>query len=229
MSPWYSRAVGQLVQIPIDQNRGSTTVGRESFEIWMKLAANGSLSEHLGAGKPAWRGYLRDSTRNAALICAIVLRMKYVQGNILLDQNCRGLICDFGLSRMRPAEGEPTGNAGTGLYAGPEKSPAKAPYNEKVDVFTFELLAYEIVEGCPAFRHTRPSKLPALPDSFGPRLQQLIRKCWSRAPDERPSFEDIFNLFKDENWEILPEADAMRVAASVSQVTRLEKSVTSGQ
>jgi serine/threonine protein kinase len=141
--------------------------------------------------------------------------------NILLDANWRGLICDFGLSRMQSAEGPPSWNAVTEMYAAPEQWTPKGRYNEKVDVFTFGLVAFEIITGRPAFDPQR-SRLPDLSQSFSPLMQKVIRRCWSLTPAERPSFDDIFNEFKENRWAILPGADGERIAASVATVTRSE-------
>jgi serine/threonine protein kinase len=142
--------------------------------------------------------------------------------NILLDAHGRGLICDFGLARMQSAEGPPSWNAVTEMYAAPEQLTPKGRYNEKVDVFTFGLVVYEIITRRRPFDHGRSSKLPDLPQSFGPLMQNLIRRCWSLTPSERPSFEDIFNEFKESQWAILAGADGARIAASVAEVTRRE-------
>jgi serine/threonine protein kinase len=83
------------------------------FEIQMKMAVNGSLSDYLADGSqhsPKFPSLLLDPTRRARLICDIVLRMRYIHAhglihrdlkpaNILINEHGRALICDFGMSR----------------------------------------------------------------------------------------------------------------------------------
>jgi serine/threonine protein kinase len=232
----FVREIATLVRLQhpcIVQILGWSRIGSNSFEIWMKLAPNGPLTDHLPGGWREFRGFLRDPTRKSCLICDIVMGMRFVHScgmmhrdlkpaNILLDKNWRGLICDFGLSRMHSAEGPPSWNAGTEMYAAPEQWEPNGTYNEKVDVFTFGLVVYEIITGQRAFGRRRSSRLPDVPQSFGPLMQNMIGRCWSLTPSERPSFEDIFNKFKENHWAILPGADAKTIAASVAEVVRCE-------
>jgi serine/threonine protein kinase len=231
----FVREIAALVRLQhpcIVQIFGWSRVSSNSFEIWMQLAPNGPLTYHLPRGRHVLLGFLRDSTRKARLICDIVIGMRYVHScgmihrdlkpdNILLDANGRGLICDFGLSRMQSAEGLPSGDAGTYQYAAPEQW-RRGRYNEKVDVFSFGLVVYEIITGRRVFERRRSSRLPDLPQSFGRLMQNVIRRCWSSTPSDRPSFADIFNEFKESQWAVLPGADGERIAASVAEVTRSE-------
>jgi hypothetical protein len=236
-SDWnvFVREIGILIKLQhpcVVQILAWSRIAANSFEIWMELAANGPLSHHLGGGRRANLEVMKNPTRQACLICDLVLGMKYVHsrgiihrdlkpGNILLDANWHGLISDFGLSRWRSAEGPASPDTGTAIYLAPEQR-RTGSYTDKVDVFTFGLVAYEIIKGAPAFTRNRSSRLPTLPPSFGPLMQNVIRRCWSETADQRPSFEDIFNEFKAEGWAILPGADAKRIAASVLEVTRRE-------
>jgi serine/threonine protein kinase len=142
--------------------------------------------------------------------------------NILLDADCRGLICDFGASRWTSDEDFPSPHEGTFAYAAPEQWEPKRRYTPKVDVFAFGLIAYEIITGRRVVRSTRSSKMPDVPLTSGPVPQDLIRRCWSLRPSERPSFEAILNEFNRSGWQILPHADVNIIAESVSEVTRLE-------
>jgi hypothetical protein len=51
----------------------------------------------------------------------------------------------------------------------------------------------------------------------------VIAGCWSLTPTRRPSFQDIFDEFRKQRWQILPKVDAKTIAESVSKVNRLEK------
>jgi serine/threonine protein kinase len=208
--------------------------GSNEFGIHMKLATNGSLKDHLAGGKLAHLKVFVDATRQAQLICDIVMGMKHVHScgfihgdlkpaNILVDENWRALICDFGLCRIGSAERARTPDAGTYDYAAPEQWKAETPCTEKVDVFAFGLVAYEIISGELPVKPTMSTEVREPPASFGPLMRHVIFRCWSLDPTRRPSFVDIFNEFKSSGWAILPKADVTKIAASVSEVTTLEE------
>jgi hypothetical protein len=54
-------------------------------------------------------------------------------------------------------------------------------------------------------------------------MESLIGRCWSTEPSERPSFDDIFNEFKECEWAILPGVDSAAVGAYVSEVLDAEQ------
>jgi TPR repeat protein/serine/threonine protein kinase len=214
---------------------GWSRIGSRSFQIWMKLAVNGPIADHFPGGRRAYLGLLRDPTRQACLLCDIVLGMKHVHAcgimhrdlkpaNILLDENWRGLIADFGCSRLLSSirTHPPEWGVGTFAYAAPEQLEAQEWYTEKVDVFSFGLVAYEIVRGVRAYSARAQRTLPELPLTLGPLMQNLIRRCWSLNPAERPSFQDILQEFSASGWAILPHADPKVIEESVLKVIRLE-------
>jgi hypothetical protein len=63
-------------------------------------------------------------------------------------------------------------------------------------------------------RAQRDETRPDIPDSVGLFMQQLIRRCWSKDPSRRPSFQAILDDIFAPCFVILPEADS----AAISQV-----------
>jgi hypothetical protein len=198
------------------------------FGIMMQFASNGALSTHLG---PKGSGLLGDPTRRGSIICDIVLGMRFIHekgfmhrdlkpSNILLDENFRGLISDFGLSRELSATGAPSPDTGTRAYAAPEQLIPGFPYDNKVDVYSFGLIAYEIVTGGFAADRSEAA-LPAV--LFGSVMQSLILRCWSERPSDRPSFAGILNEIERNDFAILPHADRNVIRQSVSKVRGQEQ------
>jgi serine/threonine protein kinase len=204
-------------------------------EIHMEFAENGSLRSLLDSIRERKVSPM-TATRKARIICDIVMGMRYVhrQGiihcdlkppNILLDENWRAKIGDFGVSRPVSAQGPMTGNAATLGYAAPEQIYEEVAHTTKTDVFAFGLVVYEIVSGDRVFGEFEPScrilerlrdrRFPAIPASFGNVLQNLIVRCWAADQRARPSFEQILKIFQVEDFRILPGADAEELRKSV--------------
>jgi serine/threonine protein kinase len=207
------------------------------FEIRMRYAENGSLDKYLPRHRSR-QGRRLDARQRARLICDIVLGMRYVHSrkivhgdlkpaNILLDGNWRGLICDFGMSQTMSAEGLATREVGTGLYAAPEQLQYGTDYTAKVDVFAFGLILYEIIGDVPAFPGYRSALVPTLtiPDEFGLLMQQLIPRCCSLRPGDRPSFSEVFDEFTSCGFAIVPGADVDAIRQEVSDVLKGERGV----
>ena len=127
-------------------------------------------------------------------------------GNIVLDGKYLPKILDFGLVREYSRATPQTYQIGTPNWMAPEVILGE-DYTEKCDVYSFAMILYEMgtkqrpLAGCDgekviylyAKKHYRP-EFPA--ESMITReLRELIERCWSDDPDERPSFREIFKEF----------------------------------
>ena len=132
--------------------------------------------------------------------CGIIHRDLKPQ-NILVDSNFYPKVCDCGLSRCFSM----TGQIGTPLYMSPEMFEDEEHFGPAVDVYAFAILAYEIVTGKEPFaedgkqptfsaiiKNIRNLKRPVFTSSIPDNMKDLIEKCWSQDPKERPSFDEIF-------------------------------------
>lgn len=125
--------------------------------------------------------------------------------NILLDENFFPRICDFGIARFDdPDTSILTKKIGTPNYMAPELITSN-DYSNKVDVYAFAMILYEMAENVKPFQGmsvndifnsvVQSDKRPRFTHNTPPPLQRLIRKCWDRNPDDRPSFAQIFDEF----------------------------------
>lgn len=122
--------------------------------------------------------------------------------NVLIDDGFNVKICDFGLARFKADIGKGTMQySGTPNYMAPELF-QKRPYDEKVDVFAFGNLLWEIVTrevpydglDVPDIRD-KVLKGENLKQPYGTDLKviQLINACRSNDASNRPSFDEVFN------------------------------------
>ncbi|KAK8852708.1 hypothetical protein M9Y10_017697 [Tritrichomonas musculus] len=127
-------------------------------------------------------------------------------GNVLIDDNFHPIITDFGLSKF--VEDVDTKEhsicLGTLKYMSPEIILSEK-YGKSSDVYAFGILMYEVLKQNHPYHElgeiapfvlnnkiiegTRPTITPQIKSSLG----QLMQKCWSGNPGERPTFKEIYN------------------------------------
>jgi serine/threonine protein kinase len=124
--------------------------------------------------------------------------------NLLIDENGRVKVCDFGLSQLKtPGEDLKDGDSakGTPLWMAPEVMQFRA-FNEKSDVYSFGIVLWELLTRQEPFAHhndyqtfryavCKKGERPPMPKHVEPRLKNLIERCWAAEPNDRPSFSDI--------------------------------------
>jgi len=114
--------------------------------------------------------------------------------------------------RSRHAVGMPpqkrvelTGETGSYRYMAPEVF-SHLPYNSKVDVFSFAIVAYEVLSRSRAYAHTHmsgatdeiafavahsPRFRPRVPKRWHPDVAALLDSMWAADPAARPDFDQI--------------------------------------
>eukprot|EP01071_Lankesteria_metandrocarpae_P007252 Lankesteria_metandrocarpae@DN4629_c0_g1_i1.p1 len=196
-----------------------------------KSAANPNGSSAHREPRLTWKQRL-DIARDVAKGCAYlhtarpqVIHRDLKSPNILLSQPvktsadlCQAKITDFGLSRLTlTGEVKTAVAAGTGLWMAPELFDARQPFDEKVDVYSFGVLLFELATFTLPYAHLpdmptrqigklvqnglRPD-LTLLPLDCPPSLQALMTDCWLHVPAQRPSFQDILTSLKTAGTEI---------------------------
>lgn len=192
--------------------------------IITEYAPNGTLrdildEEIMGLSKPGW-----NMTKKLINIYGIANGMKYLHShsilhrdlksnNILLDDNLYPLISDFGLSKITEGCSESliyqsiANLKGTPNYCSPEYLTSLI-FTQASDVYAFGLIVYEIMSGLVPFSNAknlidlfniickkcyRPELTPEIPQAY----KNLIERCWSQNPEERPSFSEIVSELED--------------------------------
>ncbi|XP_042036671.1 probable serine/threonine-protein kinase SIS8 [Salvia splendens] len=126
--------------------------------------------------------------------------------NLLVDKNWVVKVCDFGMSRLQHNTFlSSKSTAGTAEWMAPEVL-RNEPSNEKSDVYSFGVILWELatlrvpwtemnsmqVVGAVGFQD-RHLDIPPMVD---PVVADIIRDCWIRNPQGRPSFAQIIARLK---------------------------------
>ena len=141
--------------------------------------------------------------------------------NILLDNRLFPYISDFGLGRIieKAIEGLPpmTSCAGTPNWMAPEQISTEN-YGFAVDVYSFGMILYELAtcrypfEGLKSheiFNLVSTGRRPELPQNLhGTPLEDLIQRCWDQDPNQRPNFDQIYNMFYMRNVDFPGTSDS---------------------
>ncbi|KAH3744684.1 serine/threonine-protein kinase STY13 [Pelomyxa schiedti] len=119
--------------------------------------------------------------------------------NVLLSDDFKVKIIDFGTSRVIDVDKGMTKQVGTVCYMAPELFKSDH-YTQAIDVYSFAILFWEVLtqkepyENASSFRipvMVSNGERPAIPTDMLPALAELLQTCWSGEPDTRPPFSSI--------------------------------------
>jgi hypothetical protein len=211
-------------------------------EIHLEHASGGSLEHILRDIRQDCRPSFWTNTTIGIVLSGVVLGLRYIHGkgfvhqdlkpsNILISGQHRALIADFGAARSSEVDSTPDGVCGTIQYASPEQLEELVP-TTKTDVFSFGLVVYEVVVGRAVFplnespfsiiRKLRSGYVPPIPDYIFGWVGSLIVQCLSADPAARPSFEDILEMMKRNDFSFLEGVDTFSVRSYVEAVEAWE-------
>nr|GMD15243.1 serine/threonine-protein kinase STY8 [Ipomoea batatas] len=149
---------------------------------------------------------------------AINLAMDIARNVLLVNSSADHLkVGDFGLSKLIRVQNshdvyKMTGETGSYRYMAPEVFKHRR-YDKKVDVYSFAMILYEMLEGDPplsghqpyeAAKHAAEGQRPIFrAKGFIPELKELVEQCWAADMNQRPSFLEILKRL-EKIKEILP-------------------------
>ena len=181
-------------------------------------------------------GELDALQKNRAAV-EVVLAMRYVHkrgfmhrdlkpSNILLSKKRHARVSDFGLARMEDIESSQSKGVGTLRFMAPELladddeneggENGGARYSGKVDVYSFGVVLIYIVTGSyPKFnmRSVVNGVPPKLPADVAAWVRDLILRCLSLAPGSRPSFAEIFEVMKANNYDMFADSRGKKLTS----------------
>ena len=202
----------------------------EPFRIITRFCSGKSLFDRLHRKNQGFS--LLTPTQLTIIAYQVAVGMQYLHSinivhrdlktlNILLDDECNGFVADFGLSGMMKDNQDLCGGVGTPNYTAPEVL-AHQRYGNKVDIYSYGVVLWEIATGKVPYSEmstmaiyeyvvTRGWRL-TIPNDISVILQKLISRCWSRNPSDRPTFDEIVQLFeKDKIY--FPNSDKIDFSA----------------
>nr|UMO80404.1 Serine/threonine protein kinase [Pandoravirus aubagnensis] len=118
--------------------------------------------------------------------------------NLLVADDWSIKVADFGFARIKEANATMT-RCGTPCWTAPEIIRG-ARYSEKVDVYSFGIVMWEVVTRRRPFADRGFADValavldgvrPAIPSSCPTDLAKLMSACWYTDPDARPSMEEV--------------------------------------
>lgn len=183
------------------------------YDIWerrpfliMKFCVNGSASTLAGTADETtvWQ-FIHDVAAGLRYLhsqATPVIHQDIKPANILIDENSRFLITDFGISRklrstLRKQSKRSVGS-GAISYMGPERFLSDPIAVKASDIWSLGVSAYELCTGELPFMGqgggmlNAGAQLPNVPsDRFSPTLNAVIRACLEKETWNRPSAETL--------------------------------------
>ena len=201
---------------PINFNHESKPV------IITEYSKNGSLSDIIKLERQSRSIDGWDDTKKLLTIYGIASGMSYLHANnilhrdlkpsnILMDDYLLPKIADFGLSKIIHSSQETITiqssleTKGTPIYMSPEIIESQ-DYTKAGDVYAFSIILYEILtneepfknlNGFNIFKKVSNGDRPTFPFKIPDAYRNLIEKCWSQNPSDRPNFDSIVDELKN--------------------------------
>ncbi|RHZ85800.1 hypothetical protein Glove_60g67 [Diversispora epigaea] len=184
-----------------------------SYMMVLQYAADGNLREYLkiNSNNINWEQKLDklwELSFNLRNIHGLdIVHQDFHPGNILSSNFKYAInISDFGLSKLivaNPNNPEKKNIFGVLPYIAPEVLSGDEEYTKAADVYSFGIIAYEIVTGFPPYPNIPHNKdlamkicnglRPKIPFHTPKLITRTIMKCWDARVTYRPTFNELNN------------------------------------
>ncbi|RHZ80146.1 hypothetical protein Glove_139g19 [Diversispora epigaea] len=182
-----------------------------SYIMVLEYAAGGNLREYLkiNFNDINWNQKLKNLFKLSSHLKNIhkldIVHQDFHPGNIL-SYNFKSdlLISDFGLSKLigaNPNNPEKKNIFGVLPYIAPEVLSGDEEYTKAADVYSFGIIAYEMVSGFPPYPDMPHDKdlamkicnglRPKIPFHTPKLITRMIMRCWDARVTHRPTFEEL--------------------------------------
>jgi serine/threonine protein kinase len=183
------------------------SIHKNEYYMISEYIPKGSLFDYLHVYKNKFNDY---EMINIAYEVAIALKYLHSRkithcdlksSNILLDENMKIKVSDFGLSRLKNlSSSENKGRIGTPHWMPPEIMKGKK-YLEASDVFSYGMIVWELITNEIPYYGMTPNqiigivadcgKIVEIPSVGHTALRTLIKHCLAYQPERRPTFDYI--------------------------------------
>ncbi|RHZ80432.1 hypothetical protein Glove_136g11 [Diversispora epigaea] len=184
-----------------------------SYMMVLGYAEDGNLREYLkiNFNNMNWEQKLKNLLELSSKLMDIhklnIVHQDFHPGNILSSNFKFGLeISDFGLSKLmeaNPNSPEKKNIFGVLPYIAPEVLSGDEEYTKAADVYSFGIVACEIVTGIPPYLdmpHDKDLALkicnglrPKIPFHTPKLITRTIMRCWDARATHRPTFKELDN------------------------------------
>jgi serine/threonine protein kinase len=185
-------------------------ISTKPYSMVMEFMSNGSLHSVLHSNQRlSWSLRYRislDVAKGLAFLHRkLVLHRDLKSLNVLLDENCKAKLSDFGLSKIKLTSSDTyqsAGIAGTLQWIAPELlADDTRKYTQPCDVYSYGMLLWEILSRSIPYQDIsnralipmrviqgRREKIPA---GSPASLATLTQQCWTQSPDDRPTMVTV--------------------------------------
>ncbi|KAJ8628827.1 hypothetical protein MRB53_022150 [Persea americana] len=168
-----------------------------------------------------------DVARGMAYVHALgFIHRDLKSDNLLIFSNKSIKIADFGVARIEVQTEGMTPETGTYRWMAPEMIQHR-PYNQKVDVYSFGIVLWELITGLlpfqnmtavqAAFAVVNKGVRPIIPHDCLPVLAEIMTRCWDANPEVRPSFTEVVQMLENAETEILTTVRKARFRCCMTQ------------
>src|SRR5690348_11388463 len=183
-----------------DYGEGADDAGRRVLYLVMAFVEGESLSEKIErAGRLSVAETMSVIAQAADALQAAhdsgVIHRDVKPGNLLVQDDGKVTLVDFGVARSSSVTSVTTGNAvpGTALYMAPEQASGQR-VTGATDIYALGAVAYHCLAGHPPFTGTNPIEIalqhlqdepPPLPDDVPVDAQQFVMRAMAKDPAAR--------------------------------------------